>query len=336
MTMKKILIIEDEKQLRETLTEILEINNYQVLSADNGIEGCRIAIKEIPDLIISDISMPKMDGFEVLQKLKESMSEQVIPPFMYLTAKVDRPDIRKGMKLGAEDYITKPFAASEILEAIESILENRDQLQHSILSTERERMSNELHNELQPLMVVAKMGLNHISNRIGLSEEDKNTFDKSLSYVGEAIDKSRLVARELIVEKDQKKDFGTFLRELSCQIASSGNIKFLITNSFNGQLHEKLESDIIQIVRELVINALKYADAGQIELKVKNLGEALQIEVNDDGGGFDVSGASHGLGLNSTRKLVQKLKGTFDIQSEINEGTKCSITIPLEPDYQVQ
>lgn len=117
--MKTILLIEDNEEIRENTSEILELDGYKVLSAENGKIGVEIAIDQKPDLIICDIMMPILDGYGVLHLLSKNKDTENIP-FIFLTAKADRSDFRKGMEMGADDYITKPFDDVELLNAIES------------------------------------------------------------------------------------------------------------------------------------------------------------------------------------------------------------------------
>ena len=123
--MKKILLIEDNNDMRENTAEILELANYNVFTAKNGKEGVELAQKEKPDLIICDIMMPILDGYGVLHLLSKNTETENIP-FIFLTAKAERSDMRKGMEMGADDYLTKPFDDIELLNAIESRLKKAD------------------------------------------------------------------------------------------------------------------------------------------------------------------------------------------------------------------
>lgn len=123
--MKKILIIEDNTEVRDNISEILELANYQVFVAENGKEGVVIALKEKPDLILCDIMMPVLDGYGVLHLLKKN-DALCNTPFVFMSAKGDRPDVRKGMDLGADDYLTKPFDETELLNTIETRLKKAD------------------------------------------------------------------------------------------------------------------------------------------------------------------------------------------------------------------
>lgn len=125
--MKKILIIEDNLEIRENIGEILELADYSVLLAENGKRGVEMATKEQPDLIICDIMMPELDGYGVLHILSKKESTAAIP-FIFLTAKAEKSDLRKGMGLGADDYLTKPFDDTELLDSIESRLRKVESL----------------------------------------------------------------------------------------------------------------------------------------------------------------------------------------------------------------
>jgi CRP/FNR family transcriptional regulator, cyclic AMP receptor protein len=123
--MKKILLIEDNSNIRENTAEILEYANYKVFTAENGKEGVEIALQEKPDLIICDIMMPVLDGYGVLHLLHKNPGLQNTP-FIFLSAKAERSDLRKGMELGADDYLTKPFDGTELLNAVEGRLKKAD------------------------------------------------------------------------------------------------------------------------------------------------------------------------------------------------------------------
>ncbi|MEO6883473.1 MAG: response regulator [Bacteroidia bacterium] len=123
--MKKILLIEDNVEMRENIAEILELANYKVLSAENGKIGVDMAKEEIPDLILCDIMMPDLDGYGVLHILSKDIRMSSIP-FVFLTAKADKSEVRKGMNLGADDYLTKPFDKTELLDTIEVRLKRSD------------------------------------------------------------------------------------------------------------------------------------------------------------------------------------------------------------------
>ncbi|HLZ17071.1 MAG TPA: response regulator, partial [Cyclobacteriaceae bacterium] len=119
--MKKVLLIEDNLEIRENTGEILSLANYEVFTAGNGKVGVKLVKEKMPDLIICDIMMPELDGYGVLHILgKDPETAQI--PFIFLTAKTEKSDIRKGMDLGADDYLTKPFDETQLLNAVEARL----------------------------------------------------------------------------------------------------------------------------------------------------------------------------------------------------------------------
>jgi CheY-like chemotaxis protein len=125
--MKKILLIEDNEDVRENTAEILSLANYKVVVAENGKVGVELALQEKPDLIICDIMMPELDGYGVLHILSKKPETANIP-FIFLTAKTEKTDVRKGMNMGADDYLTKPFDDTELLNAIETRLKRTEML----------------------------------------------------------------------------------------------------------------------------------------------------------------------------------------------------------------
>lgn len=117
-SMVKILVIEDNRALRENTAELLELSDFQVLTASNGVQGVEQAMEHGPDLIICDIMMPEMDGFGVLQCLQNS-EKCSQTPFIFLTAKTEKAEVQTGLARGADEYLTKPFDDSELLQAVE-------------------------------------------------------------------------------------------------------------------------------------------------------------------------------------------------------------------------
>jgi len=143
--MKNILIIDDHPEIRENIAEILQLAGYATSLAENGKKGLEIAMKEKPSLIICDIMMPELDGYGVLHLLRKNPETEYIP-FIFLTAKTERIDFRKGMEMGADDFITKPFDDIELLNAIETRIKKFGILQDRY--TPDESGANELMRDL--------------------------------------------------------------------------------------------------------------------------------------------------------------------------------------------
>ncbi len=155
---KTILLIEDNQEVRENTAEILELSDYHVITAENGKIGVELARKELPDLIICDVMMPELDGFGVLHVLSKNAATASIP-FIFLTAKAERDDMRKGMNLGADDYLTKPFDDVQLLDAIEIRLKKSERLKGPDSTGESQGLK-----ELDRLLAVEKR-VSHIAKK---------------------------------------------------------------------------------------------------------------------------------------------------------------------------
>ncbi len=142
---KKILVIEDERFLLKNILKILRTEGFQVEGAENGAVGLQMALSERPDLIICDILMPELDGYGVLEALQKNPSTALIP-FIFLTAKTERSEMRQGIEMGADDYLTKPFEVDELLGAIGARFNKYDSLRQRIalLSEELSKLQNVL------------------------------------------------------------------------------------------------------------------------------------------------------------------------------------------------
>jgi len=119
--MKRILVIEDEPEMRRNISALLRYHDYEPIEAENGRKGLELAKRDRPDLVLCDVMMPQMDGYGVLQALQQDATLALIP-FLFLTAKGDKDDLRSGMNLGADDYLTKPVANADLVQAIEARL----------------------------------------------------------------------------------------------------------------------------------------------------------------------------------------------------------------------
>jgi CRP-like cAMP-binding protein/CheY-like chemotaxis protein len=131
---KRVLVIDDNTDIRENTAEILELAGYKTFTAENGKKGVEVAIRENPSVIVCDIMMPELDGYGVLHLLRKNPETQNIP-FIFLTAKTERSDFRKGMEMGADDYITKPFEDIELLNAVEMRLKKSEILNQNYNAT---------------------------------------------------------------------------------------------------------------------------------------------------------------------------------------------------------
>ncbi|MEB3883208.1 EAL domain-containing protein [Lyngbya sp. CCY1209] len=169
--MKKILVIEDEELVRENLVDLLQIEDFQVLEAADGRLGVKLAQEEQPDLILCDVMMPRLDGYGVLSQLRKNPKTAMIP-FIFMTALADRTNARKGMELGADDYITKPCTATELLTAITVRLEK-----HSAVQNHYQNQLLSIEEKLNQL--IYRDGVTELPNRLALRDRFHQIRDEA-------------------------------------------------------------------------------------------------------------------------------------------------------------
>ena len=183
--MKKILVIEDNIELREEVVSALEMEGYKALTADNGEEGLICINKSNPDLILCDIMMPVMDGYEVIDALK--LKKEIVPPFIFVTALGEREDYRKGMEDGADDFLVKPFTIDEMLRAIKTQLAKSNKLDTAIRS-KIDRLEKEFQQhiwELEERLEHQEDIIDEVYASKGKIEEDLN--EKHAQLMNEAL-----------------------------------------------------------------------------------------------------------------------------------------------------
>ncbi|MBO9631891.1 MAG: response regulator [Chitinophagaceae bacterium] len=243
--MKTILVIDDNTDIRENTAEILTLAGYQTFTAENGKRGVEIAGREKPDLIVCDIMMPELDGYGVLHLLKNRPETENIP-FIFLTAKTERTDFRKGMEMGADDYITKPFDDIELLKAIEIRLKKMGIIQAQY--AQGEQGANELLKELKGS---------------GLITLDPNQYDS------ERIPKKSIVYHEgkrpkfLFHIKSGKiktfrihEDGKEYITNLYSAGDYLGHVALLENNSYDDTAEVLEEAEVIMIPREDFLTAV--------------------------------------------------------------------------------
>ena len=193
--MTKILVIEDEMFVRENIVDLLEAEDFEVFSTENGILGILWAQENLPDLIICDVMMPEIGGYEVLEEIRE-LPETSLTPFIFLTAMSDKGDIRQGMQLGADDYLTKPFTRDELLSAISSRV-----LKHAKLM----KQYNEEHRKVE----ILERQLKEIKE-LHIQQEITQEYQQALSKINTAI---KLIDK---IQPGQKRDRAISLVKQTC------------------------------------------------------------------------------------------------------------------------
>lgn len=237
--MRSILLIEDNNELRENTAEILELANYKVTSAANGKIGIQSAIQHKPDLIVCDIMMPELDGYGVLHMINKNPQLSGIP-FIFLTAKSERSDLRKGMEMGADDYITKPFTDIELLNSIESRFKKNEQGKNNYSADDR-GIDNLVHD------VKGISSLHDLT-----SNRDSNMYDKNQVIYKEGNYPNKL----FFIKKGKVKTFKSnhVGKELTIGLLNEGDFlgyTALIENSTYKETAEAIEcSELCLISKE--------------------------------------------------------------------------------------
>lgn len=207
--MKRILLIEDNLDVRENTAEILSLSGYDVRTAENGKQGVELAIAHQPDLIICDIMMPVLDGYGVLHMLSRNEHTKSIP-FIFLTAKAERNDFRKGMEMGADDYLTKPFDDIELLNAVESRLRKSEVLRKDMQPTRQSISERIVHISgiADIAQVSSRQHVKHFRKKDVIFSEGDTPMGLYLLTKGKVkISKGHELGKDLILKLLQPGDF---------------------------------------------------------------------------------------------------------------------------------
>lgn len=364
--MKKILLIDDDRILRTSITEFLTVNgNFDILTAEDGLEGIEVAQTHLPDLIVCDVTMPRMDGYGVLQSLQLQQATASIP-FIFLTGQSDRRSTRRGMDLGADDYIAKPFKASELQAAIEARLAKQAMLQNKYeekISALRDNILLAVPHELRsPLSIIIGYSDILASDPEALTISQIGRLSKSIYKSGRRL--YRLVENyiiyaqiELVLNEPERMERMRALTAVTPdEIIKSLVSKLAIAHDRTIQLDLRAdyeqaaisEVNLEKIVEELVDNALKFSDGGTAVfvktkitdrtfiLTVKNFGRGMTPEqIRDIGGYMQFERKLHeqqgsGMGLVIAMRLAELYGGALIITSEPGGETCVEVQLPIK------
>lgn len=321
----KVLIVEDDKAIRESLQDILELKGYDVVTAINGNKGLVAVFKEHPTLVVCDVNMPEMGGFEMLEVLNESMNKEIVPTFLFLTARATSEDIRKGMELGADDYITKPFNTVELLEIIKNKIEKRKKILSIAIVEEQDRISSELHDSIQQLLVASQMGFKSLKKEIEtLDNDSRNVFDRSLGFLIEATTEVRNISHE--ISDRIGVDLKAKIEVLFKQLKEAGEIETHFVYEVVKEINNSEKIELYRIIQEAINNVMKYSLAKNLFLHIELNENGGKIEIKDDGVGFDILTIQKGNGINNMKNRAEKIGANIELESEINKGTTITLT----------
>lgn len=364
--MKKILIIEDELPVLENLAELIEeVPEYKVITASNGIKGLELANEHLPDLILCDIMMPELDGYEVLSIIKKNDATSTIP-FIFLTARTEKEDMRHGMELGADDFLTKPFTYKEVFKAIDSRLSKTEQI---VIKSEKQlnelrinlatTLPHELRTPLNGILASSHLLIEHF-DKMDLSEVKQvhNSIYTSAKRLNRLITNYLTFADLELLFKDKQKL--QYLKERSTvdspepiinDIAQNIAANYKRSNDLNVKISNNsiniIQEHLYKICEELFDNALKFSTENNPVNVFSNINNGYYIlKIRDEGIGLTPEQISKigayvqfdrkiheqqgsGLGLIIVKRILQVYDGYLEIESEQGKFTEMKVYMRL-------
>lgn len=362
--MKKILVIDDAEFILESTSTLLRFEGYDVFTASDGIEGIELALTIKPDLILCDISMPKLDGYGVLEKVR-STPEIETSPFIFLTAFTEKSNMRAGMEKGADDFLVKPYTRDELIAAIDAqwhkskrverqVIEKVEEVGRSVTSV----LPHEFRTALNEIINTAKY-MNNEAEQIQSPEIKEFTNDIIFSS-------NRLLKITesflLYVQIDSFSTNPTKRKQLRSFSTIEPAVIISDISSLKAANHERLDNLVIshlcqnitlqissesffRILDELLDNAFKFSPKGSpVTIESRCFDDKIEVIITDEGRGMtndqisNISALSQfertfyeqqgvGLGLTIAKKLVELHDGEFKIKSTIGRGTKVIFTL---------
>ncbi|NOZ46920.1 MAG: hybrid sensor histidine kinase/response regulator [Chlorobi bacterium] len=367
--MKKILVIDDAEFILESTSTLLKFEGYEVFTASDGDIGVKMAFEKNPDLILCDISMPKMTGYEVLDKIRNNVHTATVP-FLFLTALNEKVNMRVGMEKGADDYIVKPFTRDELLNAIDAQWKK-----HHLIEQHVQTRVNEVgKNVTYALPHEFRTALNEvIGNAKYLGQTAENIAKEEIQEIASDIVSSanRLLKitenfltyvriESFAINPEKRRQLRTFyteepialVKDLTNVIASKYNRKNdLIIDGYDGMINIEISSEsFCKIINEIVDNAFRFSNEGEkVNINLFKKDDFLFFEIEDNGRGMSVNQINTiavltqferkiyeqqgvGLGLIISKRLVEIHDGEFKIDSDsINgQGTKITFSLPIQ------
>ena len=359
--MFKILIVEDTLTIREEIHDILVMEGYTVFEAENGSIGFEIALKKHPDLIISDILMPKLNGFEMYKKLQNNKTTKLIP-LIFLSAKAEKSDIRAGMNLGAEDYLTKPIDVEDLLNTVKIKIDKKILLAQEIIdktttiSATLQQQKKELDNYAQLISHELKTPLRNISDiLIWIREELAHPISSENSINSIELLENKVERMELLLIKleqyknispssfkKNKINLNTIAKKVIAKLQVPSHIKIEIKNKLPTLFADEI---MLEKVFEILIqNALDHIDKkkGLILLACETTEEDYLFSIKDNGIGIKTkyhekifemfqtidSNNSTGIGLSIVKKIISYYNGEVKVESKTNKETIFYFSLP--------
>jgi two-component system sensor histidine kinase/response regulator len=349
--MKRILVIEDEPSVRQIVVEALQTRGWQPVEAVDGEEGLDRALAELPDMILCDIQMPKMDGYGVLRGIRQNAGPLATVPFLFLTGHGDKPMMRQAMEMGADDFIVKPFTISELLAAVDARFQKQAIIAQSLekkLDALRDSLRFALPHELvTPLNTILGFANLLVDGTTGRTEQVR----EYASHIKEAGERLRALIEKFLVfaqveltitDSKQREAYTnrppapteetvlTVAERVANENGRVPDLKFAV----EAVEHRVAPSHLERLIRELVENACRFSPSGTpIQVRSGRPSERFELRVTDEGRGFtpdqiqQVSAniqfdrklaeqQGSGLGLAICRRIAEIYGGSLEIESD--------------------
>lgn len=368
--MAKILIIEDEEQLRAAISEGLRLDGYDVVEAFDGESGVTKARTELPDIVVSDINMKGMDGYHTLSALRSDPSTANIP-FVLMTGRADLKSMRMGMSLGADDYLPKPFRIRELIDVVQARLHKQRAIREEAdkkLSELRANISMMLpHELLTPLTGIIGMAEMIVNDAGTLSPGELRDFGQDIRLSGTRL--HRLIINflvyaqiELIASQPERVaalrasgpvDVAVPLETVAQRKAQEAGRAADLQLLLNPGRAAAPEQYVVKIAEELLDNAFKFSEPGTpVVLTCESNGEWTDIRISDKGRGMKAEHVSNigayvqferrvyeqqgsGLGLAIATRLADIHGGKATFESELGKGTAVTVRLPANAEVPV-
>ncbi len=358
-----ILIIEDEVEICNDLVKILKLSDYDTLFAYDGLAGLNLANARIPDLIVSDIMIPKLNGYELLRALQEKHETASIP-FLFLSAKSNKFDLREAMNLGADDFITKPYDIDELLNAIRVRLDKRKQREshltkkiENLQTNLRKTMPHEIRTPLNVILGFSEFlmknnkiikeveALDMIQNIHESGQRLLRTFENYLLYAN-----LELITATLN-EKHKYQKYKTFMVDVYLRDVAQGKAiehnrqQDLLIMLIDATVHI-YEDHFKTLTEEILDNSFKFSEAGtNVRLSTFLDNDTYTLVFSDEGRGMSDEQISklgdfvqfdrktyeqqgNGLGLSIVKRIVDIYNGSMVINSVPSKFTEITIKLP--------
>ena len=354
----EVLVVEDTAASRQLLSDLLTGAGYAARLAQDGAMALRSAQASPPDLILLDVRMPGMDGYEVCRRLKANPRTCDVP-IIFLSALRETEDKVHAFALGAVDYIAKPYQPEEVLARVHThvelarlraelerrVGERTVQLQESqhrlrelaeflqtVREDERTRIARELHDELGQSLTALRIDLGWLRKRGGQTEPAvAERLSSALGLVERTVDAVRRISEDLRPRMLDDLGLAAAVEHYVSQFSERSGIPCSLSmNREEFDIDSRSATAIFRIVQEALTNVVRHADAGNVAVRIEQAADGVHLAVRDDGRGFAGEERPRGFGIIGMRERVSALGGRLDIESVPDQGTAVEAWIPVQ------